>query len=135
MTEQPWTQLHPNPGLDPGFRWDIDGRARFQHKGFTVDVLIRRATEGDVPYYRGDIQALEFSRNDVILVGSVSLNSVELSSVEHGADITEPYLMRQALIYVLDEAVEDARTQVAKLVKQVADIDAKGATRDRSGGH
>ncbi|MFE0472708.1 hypothetical protein ACFW2V_13935 [Streptomyces sp. NPDC058947] len=125
MTDQRWRQLHPSPDLDPGFRWDIDGRARFLHKGFVVNVLIRQATQDDVPYYRGDIQALEFSSNDVILVGTVSLDGVELSHAEFGADITDPHLMGEALISVLDEAVDDARGQVERLMRRIADIDTK----------
>jgi hypothetical protein len=125
VTDQRWRQLHPSPDLDPGFRWDIDGRARFLHKGFVVNVLIRQATQDDVPYYRGAIQALEFSSKDVILVGTVSLDGVELASVEHGADITSPHQMREGLLYVLDEAVRDARTQVTRLAKRVAEIDSK----------
>lgn len=120
MTNQRWHQIHPNPGLDPGFRWDIDGRARFLHKGFMVDVLIRRATEDDVPHY-----GAELSSNDVVLVGTVTLDHVDLSSVEHGADITAPHLMGEALTYVLDAAVDDARRQVERLTKRIADIDAK----------
>jgi hypothetical protein len=125
VTDQRWRQLCPSPDLDPGFRWNIDGRARFLHKGFVVNVLIRQATQDDVPYFRGDIQALEFSSKDVILVGTVSLDSVELAGVEHGADITSPHLMGEALAYVLDEVVEDARRQVERLTKRVAEIDSK----------
>jgi hypothetical protein len=120
VTDQRWNRIHPNPGLDPGFRWGIDGRACFLHKGFMVDVLIRQATEDDVEHY-----GAKLSTNDVVLVGTVDLDSVELSSVEHGADITEPYMMREALGYVLDAAVSDARAQVARLVKRLGEIDAK----------
>lgn len=48
MADQPWNQTYPNPGLDPGFRWDIHGRTRFRYKGFDVNVLIRQATDEDV---------------------------------------------------------------------------------------
>lgn len=125
MTDQRWRQLHPSPNLDPGFRWDTEGRARFLHKGFVVDVLIRRATQDDVPYHRGDIQALEFSGADVIIVGMVSLDGIELSRSEFGADTTDPHLMGEALTSVLDEAVDDARRQVERLMKRIADINAK----------
>jgi hypothetical protein len=113
-------QHYPNPGADPGFRWDLSGRARFLHKGFTVDVLVRQATEEDIAHYGS-----ELSSNDVVIVGTVELDHVELSSVEHGADITEPYLMREALAYVLDNAVIDARRQVADLVKRLAEVDSR----------
>lgn len=121
MSQQPWTQIHPNPGLDPGFRWDIDGRARFQHKGFTVDVLIRRAREDEPAYFR-DVRP---SSDDVVLVGTITLDGVELSRVEQGADITEPHQMREALTYVLDSAVKGARTQVLRLLDRIGDISAK----------
>jgi hypothetical protein len=121
MTDQPWVQVFPGPGLDPGFRWDINGRAQFRHKGYSVDVLIRQATTDDAAYYVRE----EPSINDVVIVGTVSLDHVELSNAEHRADITEPFQMSQALAYVLDAAVEDARRMVGRLVERVAEIDAK----------
>ncbi|MGW6145345.1 hypothetical protein [Streptomyces sp. NPDC055140] len=116
-------QIHPSPGLDPGWHWDLQCRARFQHKGFTVNVLVRPATAEDGAYYLGT----EPSTNDVVIVGTVTLDSRELSSAEHGADITEPHHMREALDHVLDAAVSDARRQVARLVELLADIDVKQA--------
>lgn len=124
MSQQPWTQTYPSPGLDPGFRWDIDGRARFLHKGYTVDVLIRRLGEDAVDYF-GD----RLGDGHVELTGTITLEGVELVRVESNADITEPHQVREALQYVLDEAARDASLKVARLVRRVDEIEGGEAGR------
>ncbi|MDQ1041512.1 hypothetical protein QFZ75_008014 [Streptomyces sp. V3I8] len=114
-------QSYPSPGLAPDFHWDLQGRAQFRHKGFTVRVLIRPATDDDGVYYLGT----EPGANDVVLVGTVDLDHVEVASVGHGADFTNPYQMNEALRTVLDDAVSDARTNVGRLVKALAAVDAQ----------
>ncbi|MFD8654966.1 hypothetical protein [Streptomyces mirabilis] len=121
-------QFYPSPGFDPGWRWDLQGRARFRHKGFDVEVLVRPATDEDGAYYVDT----EPSTNDVVIVGTVTLDHVEVGRAEAGADITEPYVMGQALDEVLNGAAGDARIQVARLVKVLADVDAREAKAAQS---
>ncbi|WP_331762475.1 hypothetical protein OG612_45495 (plasmid) [Streptomyces sp. NBC_01527] len=120
MTRQ---QVHPSPGLDPGFRLSLDGRASFVHEGFPVDIHVRPATVEDLPYYN----RMEPSRNDVVITGTITLEGVEVAEVSAGADFNHPYRMGEALDEVLSGAVSGARDMVETLVKRVLAIDAKHA--------
>lgn len=116
-------QIHPNPGLDPGFRLDLDGRARFRYEGYDVDVQVRRATAEpeDVPY----CDSSEPSRYDLVVTGTVRLEGVVVGESASGADERDPYVMRAALDEVLRDAVQDTRRTAARIAAHVADIDRK----------
>jgi hypothetical protein len=114
-------QFYPSPGDDPGWRWDHEGRAEFRHEGFDVRVRIRPVTADQPAYYMGD----EPSPHDVVVVGTVTLDGIEVSNAEESADITDAHRMREALENVLDNTVKDARTQVGRLVKALAAVDTR----------
>ncbi|MEU5431364.1 hypothetical protein AB0H73_37975 [Streptomyces olivoreticuli] len=112
-------QIHPVPDLGLGIRLDLEGRARFCHEGFVVDVHVRRVTEDDGVWYCGD----ETGPNDVLVIGTISECGVELVRVESPGDFGHPRELREAVEQVLRDAVEGARGTVAGLVARFADID------------
>ncbi|MGW1291067.1 hypothetical protein ACWD4N_47930 [Streptomyces sp. NPDC002586] len=118
--------------VDPGFRLDLDGNARFVHEGYTVDVHVRRATAQDMPYY----PPVDPDPYDVVITGTVRLDGVDVGEHSAGANERDGYVMRSALEEVLREAVEDARRTVKTLVSRVEAIDRKhAANRATTSGH
>ncbi|MFG3429693.1 hypothetical protein [Streptomyces californicus] len=70
-------QVHPNLACDPGFRLDVDGRARFLHEGFLADVQVRRAAREDMP------QSLcEVPSSAVVMVGTVTMEGAVVRAVK-----------------------------------------------------
>jgi hypothetical protein len=113
-------QIHPDRAYDPGFRLDLEGRARFVHEGYTVDVRVRRATAEDMPPYLREVPS-----DAVVVTGAVTLDDVVLCEASAAANEREPGRMREALEEVLREAVEAARRAVARLAARVEEIDRK----------
>ncbi|MFI1189179.1 hypothetical protein [Streptomyces californicus] len=88
----PYRQAHPNLACDPGFHLDVDGRARFLHGGFLVDVQVRRATREGMP------QSLcEVPSSAVVMVGTVTMEGAVLCEVSEGAGEREPARVSEAL--------------------------------------
>ncbi|MFF9785632.1 hypothetical protein [Streptomyces nigrescens] len=112
-------QIHPNPAFDPCFRFDIDGRARFSHEGYLVDVQVRRPTAEDMPY----CASAGHKSFDVVITGTVVLEQVVLCKVSANAVERDPYSMRGALEEVLCDVVEGARRKVAALAARAMEID------------
>ncbi|MGW6602272.1 hypothetical protein [Streptomyces sp. NPDC055036] len=113
-------QIHPHPAGDPGFRLDFEGRARFVHEGYTVDVRVRRATAEDISPHLPEVPS-----GAVVVTGAVGLDGVVLCEASTGANEHEPGRMREALEEVLREVVEAVRHTVARLAARVEGIDRK----------
>lgn len=110
-------QLRPNPDLDHGLRLDLDGRARYLHAGFTVELHVRHATADD--HLPGGAEP-----DDVVMTGTVSLCSVELAAVSRDANLVDGYyLVQETVNGILAEAVTGARRKVAELNSRLASID------------
>ncbi|MEU6406154.1 hypothetical protein [Streptomyces sp. NPDC046985] len=107
---------------DPGFRLDLDGAARFTHEGYTVAVQVRRAMAEDARSYH---DLLENDRHDVLITGTVTLESVDAGTVYAVASERDGHSTRQALEDVLRDAVNDARRTAAALSARVKQIDRK----------
>ncbi|MFF5019434.1 hypothetical protein [Streptomyces sp. NPDC001165] len=116
----PWKQLRPFPQADPGFRLNPDGTARFQYAGHLVDVLVRYTTEEDRDRYtalaRGD---------EVIVFASVDVGGVTVGSSWMLAEWHNPYSLRDGLLYVLREAIDQAERKVDAMAVEVAEIRTK----------
>lgn len=111
MTEQIWQQTFPNPGLDPGFRVDPEGRARFLVEGFLVDVVVKYADRDD-------------SGDDVEMTASVKLADVVVATSERGGEWGESHTLRVILDDLLLDVVTSARHKVREINKHLARIDA-----------
>ncbi|KAB7835703.1 hypothetical protein [Streptomyces mobaraensis] len=96
---------------DPGFRIDIEGRARFLHEGFTVEVQMRRATPEDVREYYGH----EYDPDEVVMEGTVTLCGVDVATVGALANERDADSMREALARILAEVVDGVRRTIARL--------------------
>lgn len=112
MTAQPWTQTFPNPGLDPGFRVDPRGHARFLVQGYGVDVVVAYLSDGS---------------DEVEVTASVTMHGIRLAESLTRGEWGEPYVLRDLLGMVLTDVVREARSAVHKLAQQVAETDAKNA--------
>ncbi|MFJ3182345.1 hypothetical protein ACIPJN_28690 [Streptomyces sp. NPDC086796] len=107
---------------DPGFRLDLDGTARFFHKGYTVAIQVRRATpEDDLSYY----QPQENDPHDVVMTGTVTLEGSDVGAAHAVANERDAHSMREALEEVLRDAVDDVRRTVARLSARVEQIDSQ----------
>ncbi|GGU52675.1 hypothetical protein [Streptomyces violascens] len=103
------------PATDPGFRLDLEGRARFVHEGYTVDVLVRRPNEQD---------ALEYiEAGEILVIGTVVLEGLEVANVTRLAEESDGSSMRETLEQVLRDAVENTRRMVARLAARVEKTD------------
>lgn len=106
---------------DPGFRLDLEGRARFLHEGFTVEVQVRRATPEDVQdYYKH-----EYDPDEVVMEGTVTLCGVDVASVGALANERDADSMREALARILAEVVDDVRHTVTHLSVRVQEANRK----------
>ncbi|MET8605820.1 hypothetical protein ABZV92_19975 [Streptomyces rubiginosohelvolus] len=114
----PFHQINPNPACDPGFRLDLDGRARFLHEGFTVDVQVRPATREDMPLIVAEVSSFA-----VMMIGTVTMEGAVLCEVSEAANEREPARMREALESVLSRAVEESRRAVRNMVLRIEEID------------
>ncbi|MEU9405520.1 hypothetical protein AB0E08_07435 [Streptomyces sp. NPDC048281] len=116
----PWEQVRPYAAADPGFRLNPDGTARFKYAGHFVDVLVRYTTEDDRTEYSatGD-------DDNVIVFATVDVEGVTFGRSWWVTDWGNPYLMRDAIAYVLQEAVTKAEETVDKAAAEVAKIRAK----------
>lgn len=106
---------------DPGFRLDLEGRARFLHEGFTVEVQVRRATPEDVQ----DYYEHEYDPDEVVMEGTVTLCGVDVATVGALANERDADSMREALARILAEVVDDARRTVARLSVRVQEVNRK----------
>jgi uncharacterized protein YlxW (UPF0749 family) len=103
------------PAVDPGFRLDLEGRARFVHEGYTVDVHVRRPNEQD---------ALEYiEAEEIVFIGTVALEGFEVAKVTRLAVENDGASMRETLEQVLCDAVESTRRTVARLAARVEKTD------------
>lgn len=118
--EQPWEQLRPWPGQDPGFRLDPNGRAQFRYAGHRVDVHVRYTTEADRTEYSatGD-------DDNVIIFASVDVAGVTVGRSWWVTDWGNEYSMREGLAYVLKEATEEAERKVDEMARELAALRAK----------
>ncbi|MFI1530955.1 hypothetical protein [Streptomyces griseus] len=114
----PFHQIHPYPACDPGFRLGLDGRARFLHEGFTVDIQVRPATQEDMPPSVSEVPSFA-----VMMIGTITMEGIVLCEVSEAANEREPARMREALESALSRAVEEARRAVEKMVKRIEQID------------
>ncbi|WP_327359555.1 hypothetical protein [Streptomyces sp. NBC_01304] len=103
--------------VDPGFRLNLDGKARFQHEGYIVDVLVRRPT---VEEFREG-----FESDEVVVIGTVTLEKIEVGKDRSVANEYDGGELREALESVLQRAVADARHTVARLAARVDTTDSK----------
>ncbi|MFD4245805.1 hypothetical protein ACFWP3_30060 [Streptomyces sp. NPDC058525] len=106
---------------DPGFRLDLEGRARFLHEGFTVDVQVRRAAPEDVQ----DYYEHEYDPDEVVMEGTVTLCGVDVSRVGALANERDADSMREALARILAEVVDDVRHIVTRLSVRVQEANRK----------
>jgi hypothetical protein len=114
MSKSTWKQVFPHPNLDPGFRVDPRGRARFQVDGFPVDVAVT---------YLADYT------DEVEVITSITLNGVKVAEVAGQAEWGEYYVLRDVLEGLLGSVVEEARHTVRKLAERVAEIDRREGSR------
>ncbi|MFJ5071711.1 hypothetical protein ACIQC7_35375 [Kitasatospora sp. NPDC088556] len=106
---------------DPGFRLDLEGRARFLHEGFTVAVQARRATPEDVhDYYEH-----EYDPDEVVMEGTVTLCGVDVATVGAFANERDADSVREALERILAGVVDDVRSVVAQLGVRVQESNRK----------
>jgi hypothetical protein len=119
VTQQPppWEQLRPYPGADPGFRLDPNGRAQFRYAGHRVDVQVRYTTEEDRTDYSATAEGQE-----VIVFAFIDVGGVTVGQSWWVTDWNNPYHMRDALAYVLPEAVEKAERTVDEMAAELAKI-------------
>lgn len=113
MTQQqppPWEQLRPWPDSDPGFRLDPSGRAQFRYAGHRVDVHVRYTTEEDRTDYSATGEG-----DEVIVFATVDAAGITVGRGWWLAEWHNPYSMRDALAYVLPEAVEKAERTVDEM--------------------
>lgn len=120
MTQQqppPWKQLRPSPVADPGFRLDPNGTARFEYSGHMVDVHVRYTTEEDEQEHgrMGD-------DTDVLVFASVDIAGVTVGRSNFPAEWGNPYSLRDALAYVLREAVDSAERKVNEMADELSRI-------------
>ncbi|WP_030574178.1 hypothetical protein [Streptomyces aureocirculatus] len=106
---------------DPGFRLDLEGRARFLHEGFTVEVQVRRATPEDVQDYCEH----GYDPDYVVMEGTVTLCGVDVATVGALANERDADSMREALARILAEVVDDVRRTVARLSVRVQEANRK----------
>ena len=116
----PWGQLRPYPQADPGFSLNPDGTARFQYKGHLVDVLVRYSTEDDRDPYTATAEG-----DEVIVFASVDVGGVTVGRSWMRAEWHNPYSLRESLLYVLREAVDQAERKVDAMTAEVAKIRTK----------
>ncbi|MFG3403687.1 hypothetical protein [Streptomyces sp. NPDC048142] len=112
---------------DPGFRLDLEGRARFLHEGFTVEVQVRRAMPEDVQ----DYYEHEYDPDEVVMEGTVTLCGVDVATVGALANERDADSMREALERVLAEVVDDVRHTVAHLSVRVQEANHKHRAKQR----
>ncbi|MFD9868559.1 hypothetical protein ACFXI8_27320 [Streptomyces niveus] len=113
-------QLRPHPHADPGFRLSPDGTARFQHDGHLIDVLVRYTTEEDRAPYTATAEG-----DEVIVFASVDVCGMLVGRSWALAEWRNPYSLRDSLLYVLREAVDQTEHKVDEMAAQVARIRAK----------
>ncbi|MFF9436349.1 hypothetical protein ACF1BP_21705 [Streptomyces sp. NPDC014735] len=107
---------------DLGFRFDLDGTARFVREGYTVTVQVRRATPEDVLSY---CQPQENYPQEVVMTGTVTLEGTDVGTAHAVVNERDAHGMRQALEEILRAAVNDVRRAVARLSTRVEQIDRK----------
>ncbi|MGX5184948.1 hypothetical protein ACWKT5_19495 [Streptomyces avermitilis] len=113
----PWKQLRPFPLADPGFRLNPDGTARFQYGGHLVDVLVRYTTEEDRDLYTATADG-----DEVIVFASVEVGDVTVGRSWMLAEWHNPYSLRDGLLYVLREAIDQTERKVDEMAAEVAKI-------------
>jgi hypothetical protein len=116
----PWEQIRPSPMADPGFRLNPDGTARFRYAGHLVDVLVRYTTEDDRTDYNATGEG-----DEVIVFASVDVGGFTVGRAWWVTEWHNPYSMREALVYVLPEAVDKAERKVDEMAAELAKIRAK----------
>jgi hypothetical protein len=110
----PWKQLRPSPLADPGFRLNPDGTAKFQVDGHLVDVCVRYTTEDDRADYNAAAEG-----DEVIVSASVDVAGVTVGRAWFLAEWHNPYSLRDALSYVLRDAVDSAESKVAEMAAEI----------------
>jgi hypothetical protein len=114
MNEPKWRQMFPSPDLDPGFRVDPRGHARFQVDGFPVDVVV---------------VYLDDDTHEVEMTASITLNGTKVAETSGQAEWGEYYILRDVLDNLLGSVVEEARYTVRKLAERIAQIDQREGSR------
>lgn len=105
MADQSWTQTFPNPGLDPGFRVDPRGEARFLVRGVPVDVVVK--------YIEDDSDRVE-------VTASVTLSGVKVVESSTEGEWGESYTLRDLLDSLLNDVSRDVGRQVRRINEQLA---------------
>ena len=118
----PWEQIRPYPLADPGFRLDPNGRAVFMVDGHHVDVTIRYTTEDDRDDYNATGEG-----DEVLVTASLDVEGTTVSRAWFLAEWHNPYSLRDALAYVLRDAVDSGETQAIKMADAVREIRNKQA--------
>ncbi|MFI0967145.1 hypothetical protein ACH4S8_38025 [Streptomyces sp. NPDC021080] len=113
----PFKQLRD---ADPGFRLDPDGRASFLVDDYRVDVHVRYTTEDD----RADYSATG-EHPEVLVSASVAVAYVVVGRAWMLSEWINPYSLRDAVAFVIREAVEGAERKVDDMAAEVAENRAK----------
>lgn len=113
----PFKQLR---STDPGFSLDPDGRATFLAYGYQVNVHVRYTTEDDRTDYSATAED-----HEVILFASVDIAGVTAGRSWFLAEWNNPYSLRDAIEYVIREAVSNAENKAEKMAREVKEMRAK----------